>query len=114
MEGSAGLLKDKKIVKRKVNEMAKSFVEVPENAVRISVGENTTLVAWQSEYNGVKQISFGKSTQYKDGGDVYTKMAPPITASTFHQLVNLANGHLFSETVATDEVAIEAPRRGER
>ena len=41
-------------------------------------------------------------------------MAPPITASTFHMLVNLANGHLFSEDVDTDEVAIEAPRRGER
>ena len=102
------------IGQRKDNRMAKSFVEVPQDAVRIRVGENTELVAWQSEYNGEKQISFGKSTQYKEGGDVYTKMAPPITASTFHMLVNLANGHLFSEDVDTDEVAIEAPRRGER
>ena len=49
--------------------MAKSFVEVPQDAVRIRVGDNTELVAWQSEYNGEKQISFGKSTQYKEGGD---------------------------------------------
>jgi len=106
---------DKKISQRKDNRMAKSFVEVPQDAVRIRVGDNTELVAWQSEYNGEKQISFGKSTQYKEGGDVYTKMAPPITASTFHMLVNLANGHLFGGDVdAHDGVAIEAPRRGER
>ena len=42
--------------------MARSFVEVPDDAVRIRVGDNTELVAWQSEYKGVKQISFGKST----------------------------------------------------
>tara|TARA_X000001036_G_C20187127_1_gene605929 strand:+ start:257 stop:547 length:291 start_codon:yes stop_codon:yes gene_type:complete len=96
--------------------MAKSFVEVPQDAVRISVGEHTEVVAWQSEYNGEKQISLGKSTQYKKDGDVYTKMAPPITAQIFHQLVTLANGHLFTSTEddGADEVAIEAPRRGAR
>jgi hypothetical protein len=91
--------------------MAKSFVEVPENAIRISVGENTTLVAWQSEYNGVKQISFGKSTQYKDGGDVYTKMAPPITATTWAKLAVLAADQFGG---ADDGEAMEAPRRGAR
>ena len=91
--------------------MAKSFVEVPENAVRISVGENTTLVAWQSEYNGVKQISFGKSTQYKNDGDVYTKMAPPIIATTWAKLAVLAAEQFGG---ADDGEAIEAPRRGAR
>jgi hypothetical protein len=104
--------------------MAKSFVDVPDEAVRIKVGENTTLVAWQSVYNGVKQISFGKQTQYKEDGDVYTKMAPPITDQVWLSLALLANGHLFSNSsdvaLAIDEDedgAIEAPttvRRGPR
>tara|TARA_R110002020_G_scaffold24547_1_gene80729 strand:+ start:323 stop:658 length:336 start_codon:yes stop_codon:yes gene_type:complete len=102
---------------KKGNEMAKSFVEVPQDAVRIRVGDNTELVAWQSEYNGVKQISFGKSTQYKEDGDVFTKMAPPITATTWAKLAVLANGHLFNDSsevaLAIDE-AMEAPRRGAR
>tara|TARA_R110000824_G_scaffold200030_1_gene384045 strand:- start:252 stop:533 length:282 start_codon:yes stop_codon:yes gene_type:complete len=93
--------------------MAKSFVEVPQNAMRIRVGEHTEIVAWRSVYKGEKQISLGKSTQYKEGGEVYTKMAPSITTELFHQLVNLANGHLFDSSDVDGE-AIEAPRRGER
>ena len=106
---------------KKGNEKARSFVEVPDDAVRIRVGDNTELVAWQSEYKGVKQISFGKSTQYKEDGDVFTKMAPPITATTWAKLAVLANGHLFNDSseaaLAMDEAiveAMEAPRRGAR
>jgi|TARA_R110000824_G_scaffold375411_2_gene566312 hypothetical protein len=94
--------------------MAKSFVEVPENAVRISVGERTSIVAWQSSYNGENQISLGRERQYQEGGDTYVKMAPPITQEVFYKLVTLANGHLFQASDTEDEVAIEAPRRGER
>jgi len=91
--------------------MAKSFVEVPQDAVRIRVGDNTELVAWQSEYNGVKQISFGKSTQYKEDGDIFTKMAPPITATTWAKLAVLAADQFGG---ADDGEAMEAPRRGAR
>ena len=91
--------------------MAKSFVEVPQDAVRIRVGDNTELVAWQSEYNGVKQISFGKSTQYKEDGDIFTKMAPPITATTWAKLAVLAAEQFGG---AYDGEAMEAPRRGAR
>ena len=94
--------------------MAKSFVEVPENAVRVKVGERTNIVAWQSSYNGEKQISLGRERQYQEGGDTYVKMAPPITQEVFYNLVTLANGHLFQPSPIEDEVAIEAPRRGER
>jgi len=93
--------------------MAKSFVEVPQDAIRIRVGDHTEIVAWRSVYKGEKQLSLGKSTQYKEDGDVYTKMAPSITTQVFHQLVQLANGHLFDGSDGDGE-AIEAPRRGER
>jgi len=94
--------------------MAKSFVEVPENAIRISVGERTNVVAWQSNYNGENQISLGRERQYQEGGDTYVKMAPPITQEVFHKLVTLANGHLFQASDTGDGEAMEAPRRGAR
>ena len=93
--------------------MAKSFVEVPQDAVRVKVGERTSIVAWQSSYNGENQISLGRERQYQEGGDTYVKMAPPITQEVFYHLVSLANGHLFEASGVEDE-AIEDPRRGER
>ena len=47
--------------------MAKSFVEVPQDAVRISVGEHTEVVAWQSEYNGEKQTVVNRPMKIQVG-----------------------------------------------